>query len=220
MANRRLSMRKIKEVLRFHQEIGLSERQIAKSCGISRSTVKDYLHRAQRAELTWPLPSNLDDAQLENLLFPPIRPIPPENRGMPPLDYLYQELKKKGITLQLLWCEYKQSNPEGYQYSQFCKRYQSWVDKLDVCLRQEYRAGEKLFVDYAGQTIPVQKPISLWLLWVPAITPSPKPVSHRIYLPGSVPMSTPLSSLVGSLKSSSPIIRKPPSPILLDMNRI
>jgi transposase len=160
MANRRLSMRKIKEVLRLHKEIGLSERQIAKSCDISRSTVKEYLHRAQRAGLNWPLPSDLDDAQLENLLFPLIQPIAPENRGMPPIDYLYQELKKKGVTLQLLWCEYKQANPQGYQYSQFCKRYQSWVDKLDICLRQVYRAGEKLFVDYAGQTIPVQNPLT------------------------------------------------------------
>jgi hypothetical protein len=90
MANRRLSMRKIKEVLRLHQEIGLSERQIAKSCDISRSTVKEYLHRAQRAGLNWPLPSDLDDAQLENLLFPLIQPIAPEKSGMPPLDYLYQ----------------------------------------------------------------------------------------------------------------------------------
>ena len=160
MANRRLSMRKIKEVLRLHQEIGLSERQIAKSCGISRSTVKEYLHRAQRAGLSWPLSPDLDDAQLENLLFPSTQPIPIENRGMPPMDSLYQELKKKGVTLQLLLCEYKQSNPEGYQYSQFCKRYQSWVDKLDICLRQQYRAGEKLFVDYAGQTIPVQNPLT------------------------------------------------------------
>ena len=123
-------MRKIKEVLRLHKEIGLSERQIAKSCDISRSTVKDYLHRVQKAGLSWPLSSDLDDAQLENLLFPPLQPIPSENRGMPPMDYLYQELKKKSVTLQLLWCEYKQANPQGYQYSQFCKRYQSWVDKL------------------------------------------------------------------------------------------
>ncbi len=160
MANRRLSMRKIKEVLRLHQEIGFSERQIAKSCDISRSTVKEYLHRVQRAGLGWPLPADLDDAQLENLLFSSTEPIAPEKRGMPPIDALYQELKKKGVTLQLLWCEYKQANPEGYQYSQFCKLYQNWVDKLDVCLRQEYRAGEKLFVDYAGQTIPVQNPLT------------------------------------------------------------
>jgi transposase len=160
MANRRLSMRKIKEVLRLHQEIGLSERQIAKSCDISRSTVKEYLHRAQRAGLSWPLPSDLDDARLENLLFPSAQPIPIENRGMPLMDSLYQELKKKGVTLQLLWCEYKQANPQGYQYSQFCKRYQNWVDRLDICLRQQYRAGEKLFVDYAGQSIPVQNPLT------------------------------------------------------------
>jgi transposase len=153
-------MRKIKEVLRLSKEIGLSERQIAKSCGISRSTVKDYLGRAQRAGLSWPLSPDLDDAQLENLLFPSTQLIAPENRGMPPMDSLYQELKKKGVTLQLLWYEYKQSNPEGYQYSQFCKRYQNWVDKLDICLRQQYRAGEKLFVDYAGQTIPVQNPLT------------------------------------------------------------
>jgi transposase len=153
-------MRKIKEVLRLHQEIGFSERQIAKSCDISRSTVKEYLHRVQRAGLSWPLPVDLDDAQLENLLFPSTEPIAPEKRGMPPMDYLYQELKKKGVTLQLLWCEYKQANPKGYQYSQFCKLYQNWVNKLDVCLRQEYRAGEKLFVDYAGQTIPVQNPLT------------------------------------------------------------
>ena len=160
MATRRLSMRKIKEVLRLHHEVKLSERQIAKSCHIARSTVQEYLKRAQRAELTWPLPSELDDAKLENLLFSPTQPIARENRSMPPMDYLYQELKKKSVTLQLLWCEYKQSNPEGYQYSQFCKRYQRWVGKLDVCLRQEYRAGEKLFVDYAGQTIPVQNPLT------------------------------------------------------------
>ncbi len=92
MANRRLSIRKIKEVLRLHQEIALSERQIAKSCDISRSPVKEYLHRAQRAGLSWPFPPNLDDAQLENLLFPLSQPIAAENRGMPPMDSLYQEL--------------------------------------------------------------------------------------------------------------------------------
>jgi transposase len=72
------------------------------------------------------------------------------------MEYLHQERKKKGVTLQLLWHEYKEGNPEGYQYSQFCELYRKWLDKLDVCLRQEYRAGEKLFVDYAGQTIPLQ----------------------------------------------------------------
>jgi transposase len=79
---------------------------------------------------------------------------------MPAMYDLYQELHKKGVTLQLLWQEYKELNPDGYQYSQFCQLYRQWVQKLDVCLRQEYRAGEKLFVDYAGQTIPIQDPFT------------------------------------------------------------
>jgi len=76
------------------------------------------------------------------------------------MDYIHRERKKKGVTLQLLWYEYKQANPDGYQYSQFCALYRQWVQKLDVCLRQEYRAGEKLFVDYAGQTIPINDPLT------------------------------------------------------------
>ena len=79
---------------------------------------------------------------------------------MPSMEYLHQELKKKRVTLQLLWAEYKKGNPGGYQYSQFCDRYRQWTGKLDVCLRQTYRAGEKLFVDYAGQTIPVTDPLT------------------------------------------------------------
>jgi transposase len=160
MAKERLSMRKIKEVLRLCWENHLSARQIAKSCNLARSTVKDYLDRAQKAGLTWPLPSDLNDATLENLLFPPYQPIPQERRQMPSMEYLHQERKRKGVTLQLLWYEYKQANPEGYQYSQFCELYRQWIQKLDVCLRQEYRAGEKLFIDYAGQTLPVHDPLT------------------------------------------------------------
>ncbi len=153
-------MRKIKEVLRLHFEHQQSARQIAKSCDIARSTVKEYLHRAEQAKLTWPLPPEMDDATLENQLFPPAPLISSEKRQMPPMEYLHRERKRKGVTLQLLWHEYKEVNPEGYQYSQFCERYRQWTQKLDVCLRQEYRAGEKLFVDYAGQTIPIQDPLT------------------------------------------------------------
>jgi transposase len=98
----------------------------------------------------------MDDAALEQRLFPPVTAVLPEKRQMPPMEYLHQERKKKGVTLMLLWHEYKQANPHGYQYSQFCEIYRQWRKALDVCLRQEYRAGEKLFVDYAGQTIPIQ----------------------------------------------------------------
>jgi len=148
-------MRKIKEVLRLKWEKGFSARQIAKSCDIARSTVKDYLDRAQQMGLTWPLPDDIDEATVEHMLFPTAAHIDADKRLMPPMDGIHQELRKKGVTLQLLWYEYKQANPDGYQYSQFCKRYHQWTDKLDVCLRQTYRAGEKLFVDFAGQTITI-----------------------------------------------------------------
>jgi transposase len=158
MANRRLSMRKIKEVLRLKQEHGCSNRQIAKSCNIARSTVRDYLSRAKAAGLSWPIVPELDDTALEDLLFP-IQPIAPSShRQMPPMGYLFRESKKKGVTLQLLWYEYKQGDPDGYQYSQFCHLYRQWVKKLDVTLRQQHRAGEKLFLDYAGQTVPIIDP--------------------------------------------------------------
>jgi transposase len=153
-------MRKIKEVLRLHFEHQQSARQIAHSCDIARSTVKEYLDRVQKAGLSWPVPADLDDAALENILFPPLSLIPQEKRQMPPMEYLHRERKKKSVTLQLLWHEYKEANPDGYQYSQFCEIYRQWTQKLDVCLRQEYRAGEKLFVDYAGQTIPIQDPLT------------------------------------------------------------
>jgi transposase len=151
-------MRKINEVLRLRFEKGLSARQIAKSLDISRSTIRDYLDRVERAGLSWPLPSELDEASLEHRLFPPNHPIPQEMRQMPSPEYLHQELKRKGVTLQLLWHEYKEKNLDGYQYSQFCRIYHQWTEKLDPCLRQVYKAGEKLFVDYAGKTMEVTDP--------------------------------------------------------------
>ena len=155
MAGRRLSMRKIKEILRLKWQNGCSDAQIAGSCKIARSTVREYLRRAQEAGLTWPLEPDLDDRHLENLLFPVRQADSCAERRMPSMQYLFGELKRKRVTLQLLWYEYKQVNPEGYQYSQFCHLYRQWVKKLDVTLRQEHRAGEKLFIDYAGQTAPI-----------------------------------------------------------------
>jgi len=158
MANRRLSMRKIKEVLRLKWGTNLSNRQIAKSCSISHSTVRDYLLRAELTGLSWPLDPKQDDAAIENLLFPLIKKQRSDRGQMPNMEYLYQEMKKKSVTLQLLWYEYKQDNPDGYQYSRFCHLYRQWVNKLDVTLRQQHRAGEKLFLDYAGQTVPIIDP--------------------------------------------------------------
>jgi transposase len=155
MANVRLSMRKIKEILSLCLGGGMSPRHASQSCGIGRTTIREYLERARKAGLSWPLPDELDETSLENLLFPSTVPLSAQRRNMPSFDYLHTELKKKHVTLQLLWHEYRDNNPDGYQYSQFCLRYRAWVKTLDVSLRQDYKAGEKLFVDFAGDTIPI-----------------------------------------------------------------
>ena len=151
MPRSRSSMRQIREVLRQKWELGFSARRIARSCGLSRSTVSNYLRRAEVGGLTWPAVARLDDDQLERRLFPPA-PSSRVPRPAPDWPAVHRELKRKGVTLQLLWDEYKAANPKGYQYSTFCLRYRRWRDRLDVVMRQDHRAGEKLFVDYAGQT--------------------------------------------------------------------
>ena len=148
-------MRKIKEVLRLKWVSGLSNRQIAASCGIGRPTVSEYLRRAELAGLRWPLPDDLDEARLERLLFPPPPDLPAQQRGIPDWANIHGELKRPGVTLFLLWQEYRQAYSDGYQYSWFCEHYRAWQGKLDLVMRQDHRAGEKLFVDYAGQTVPV-----------------------------------------------------------------
>jgi transposase len=148
-------MRKIREVLRLCWDKSLSARQAAGSCGVARGTVRNILDRAETAHLSWPLPEDLDDASLENLLFPSSVPLTTERRNMPSFDYIRTELTRKHMTLRLLWEEYRENNTDGYQYSQFCLRYRAWLGTLDVSLRQDYKAGEKLFVDYAGDTIPI-----------------------------------------------------------------
>jgi transposase len=137
-------MRKVREVLRLHYGAGLSARQIARSCNIARSTVGEYIERAKNASLSWPLP-DVDDTQLEAILFR--RPQRRPGRPLPPMSYLHTEMRKKGVTLQLLWHEYKQSYPDGYQYTHFCEYYRKGVSNLDLTLRQEHRAGEKMFAD-------------------------------------------------------------------------
>ncbi len=147
-------MRRIKDVLRL-KAAGYSRRQIAKSCGIARSTVAEYLRRTEAAGLSWPLPVEFDDAELERKLFPPAVAIPSGQRAVPDWSVVNQEFRRQGVTLQLLWDEYKAANPEGFQYSWFCEFYRRWLGKVDVVMRQDHRAGEKLFVDYAGQTVPL-----------------------------------------------------------------
>ena len=148
-------MRKIRELLRLKYELGRSHREIATSLGIANSTVSDYVRRARAAGLSWPLPEGLDDGALEAALFP----APPPSRvprPEPDWGHIHRELQRhKGVTLQLLWLEYRAVHPNGYQYSWFCERYKAWRGQLDVVMRQVYRAGEKAFVDYAGPKFPV-----------------------------------------------------------------
>jgi transposase len=150
-------MRKIKEVLRLKYELGLGQRQIARSCSIGLGTVNEYLARADTAGIKWPLPDGWDEERVEAALYgsEPFRSRQAD-RTTPDFAVLQQERQKsKSVTLQLLWEEYRAANPDGYQYSRFCYLYQRWRGAQDVVLRQEYKAGEKLFVDWAGPTIPI-----------------------------------------------------------------
>jgi transposase len=144
-------MRKIKEVLRLSYQGGFSTRQVAHSLNISRSAVKQYQERAKKAGLAWPLPDTLSDQELEQKLFPPPLVLEAPAQALPDFEYIYQELKNHkqfNLTLDLLWQEYKEQHPEGYQYSQFCELYRRYRGKLDYSMRQDHRGGEKLFVDY------------------------------------------------------------------------
>jgi transposase len=152
-------MRKLKEVLRLHS-LGMSQHQIARSCSISQSTVHDYVSAAQTAGVKWPLPDGWDDRQIGQTLFRQ-RPAPEVWRKHPEPDWagIHKELQThKNLTLQLIWQEKREGDPDGYGYSRFCELYRLWLKKLDLVLRQTHRAGEKTFVDYAGATIPIHDP--------------------------------------------------------------
>ena len=151
MPRSRIAMRRVREILRLKWELGLSVRRIARSSGLSHPTVLRYIERAEGCGLSWPLPAELDDAELERRLFPP-PPAPSVPRPQPDWLAVNREMKRKGMTLLVLWDEYKAAHPDGYEYATFCRHYKKWRGRLDVVMRQDHRAGEKLFVDYAGQT--------------------------------------------------------------------
>lgn len=145
------TMRKVREILRLRWEEHLSLRDVARSVAMPHATVALYEKRALDAGLSWPL--KLDDEALEHLLFAPSGPAP--SREQPDFAHLQRELRHKGVTLQLLWDEYREAHPDGYGYSQFCQLYRTWRRHLDVVMRQDHKAGEKLFVDFPGLTIPI-----------------------------------------------------------------
>lgn len=154
MPTERISMRQITEVLRLKYEAGLSHERIALACGISKGAVSKYVSLAKVQGVVWPLPSEVDQARLEALLFPAT--IPPARFCEPDYFQVHQELKTKGVTLQLLWAEYvERFGDKAYRYSQFCHHYRVWRGKQRRSMRQVHRAGEKVFIDYCGPTVPI-----------------------------------------------------------------
>ena len=155
MAAERLPMRRLREILRLKLEAGLSQRAIARSARIAQSTVCEYVGRAQAAKLTWPLPAELDeDATLERLLFP-AEHHPVAQRPEPDWAWVHRELRRQHVTRMLLWQEYREGAAAGLEYSQFCDRYRGWAKRLPVTMRQEHRAGERLFVDFSGDGLEI-----------------------------------------------------------------
>jgi transposase len=151
-------MHQIRELLRL-QAAHLSQPQIARAPNLSLGAVNKYLQAARRAGLTWPLPEELSDAQLRQLLFPDRRQAPLLPKVLPDFSHIHQELKRKGVTRYLLWEEYSRQYPEQhYSYTRFAELYQEYQRHLRVTLRQTHRAGEKLFVDYAGPKIEIIDP--------------------------------------------------------------
>lgn len=158
MSRPRSAMRKIREVLRLSLGDGLSRRRVGAATGLPYTTVADYLVRARLAGLGWPLPDELDDAALEARLFPSVVGAPARTRPLPDWATVHRELRRTGVTLQLLWIEYRERHPDGYGYTQFVEHYRRWARHLDVVMRHDHRAGEKLFIDYPGATIPIVDP--------------------------------------------------------------
>ncbi len=159
MPAERISMRHIRELLRLKHSHHLSHRQIARSLNLSLGVVAKYIQLARDAKLSWPLPADMDDTALLHALFPPRASGPAATRASRPLpDFpmLHRELQRKGVTLQLLWEEYRANCPtDGYGYAQFCNLYRDWKSRLDLSMRQTHRAGDKLFIDYCGPTVPI-----------------------------------------------------------------
>jgi transposase len=152
-------MRRVREILRLKQECGASDRAIARSLSLARSAVWLTLDRASAAGLRWPLPATLTDRVVEAMLYAGhgsqqgIR-----RKAEPDWAYVHHELRRPGVTRMLLWEEYRQQQPDGYRYSRWCELYRAWEGRLSPTMRQAHPAGERMFVDYAGQTVDVLDP--------------------------------------------------------------
>ena len=155
---RRTTVRDIRTILRLTHEQGLSVREISERLKISKTTVSTYLLRTREAGLTWPLaPEHDDDAALKRLLFGRTGR-PPRDRSEPDFALIARELKRKGVTLALLWQEYRAAHPDGYGYTWFCERYAAFERRVSATFRNRHRAGAVMQTDYAGQTVPIVDP--------------------------------------------------------------
>ena len=153
--SKRLSMRKIKETLRLKWEMKLTNREIGRSVGVSNSTIGGCLKRAKSADLSFSMLNDFTEEELHQLLYSPKRNKAPEESKILDFNYIHNELKRKGVTLKLLWLEYIEQYPTGLSYSRYCDLYRKFRDTVDVCMRQTHKAGEKVFVDYAGMEVPI-----------------------------------------------------------------
>jgi len=149
-------MRKVQEVLRLGLQCGLGQREIGRSCGVSHVTVGKYLDRSKEANLNYEQIKQMDESQLYRLLKINVKQSNKGLRPQPDWNFIHQELKRPSVTLQLLWEEYKAMHPEGYQLSRLCHHYNQWRNHLKISMRQIHKAGEKMFVDYAGQKVPIR----------------------------------------------------------------
>lgn len=159
MSQQRLTMRQIREVLRLKNSLGFSDRQIAKMLQISKTTVSTYLSHAKVAGISWPIDESLSDSSVYQKLFPSEAPsVSTSRKPLPDFHWIHLEKKKKGVTLLLLWEEYRVDHPDGYSYTQFWEYYRQWSRTLNLSMRQDHRAGEKLFIDYSGDRILITDP--------------------------------------------------------------
>ena len=151
-----IHMRKIKEVFRLKfEETKHSDEKIAQIMGIGETTVREYFNRAKTVGLTWPLPEDFCDDKLEEILYPPKLEKHFKEADLPNFEYIHNELKKKGVTLSLLWQEYKKSHSNYYCYSLFCRVYKEWCATGDTWMMQVHKSGELTFIDWAGLTFPI-----------------------------------------------------------------
>ena len=150
MATERLPMRHIREILRLKWTLKRSHRETARSLGISPGAVASVMSRAHQIGLTWDALERLTDDALEERLYGP-KITGRVARPWPDSAWIHAELRRAGVTLELLHLEYLEQHPDGYRYSAFCAHYRDWLARQRLSMRQVHKAGEKLFVDYSGK---------------------------------------------------------------------